>query len=139
MFGINTDVLGDVEIRESQIQGRGLFATRAFEPGEIVLRWDLSHTIPKEQVESLSDDERRYTHPLDEHRTLLVQSPERFVNHSCEANTEVREFCDVAIRKIGAGEEITGDYGVDGAAVSFKCQCGSRNCRKSIGLTSETL
>ena len=122
-----------IEIRDSQIQGRGVYAARAFNAGEIVLSWDLSHTIPSDQLTTLPEDERRYTHPLDEHRTLIVQAPERFVNHSCAPNTEVREFCDVAIRRIEVGEEITSDYGDEGAAVSFECKCGSDKCRKQIG------
>src|ERR1044071_4783878 len=113
--------VADVEIRESLIQGTGLYAKRAFNRGEIVLSWNLSHTIPNEQVAALPEEERRYTHPLDEHRTLIVQSPERFVNHSCDGNTEVRDLCDVAVRRIEVGEEITSDYGTVGAVVSFEC------------------
>lgn len=123
----------DVEIRHSQIHSHGLYAKRAFDQGEIVLRWDLSNTIPTEELSELTEEERRYTHPLDEHRTLIVQSPERFVNHSCEGNTEVRDFCDVAVRRIEIDEEITSDYGLVGAAVRFECKCGSVKCRKIIG------
>jgi len=128
----------NVEVRESQIQGRGLYAKRAFDSGEVVLRWDISHTIPNEQVTALPEQERRYTHPLGEDRTLIVQSPERFVNHSCDGNTEVRDFCDVAVRRIEVGEEITSDYGTDGAVVSFECQCGSEKCRRIIGPMSDS-
>jgi SET domain-containing protein len=122
-----------VEVRQSKIQGRGLYALRSFDPGEVLLRWDLSKTISREQLGSLSPDELRYTHPLDNERVLIVQPPERFVNHSCNNNTEVRDFCDVAVVPIKCGDEITSDYGSDGAAVSFQCQCGSANCRGVIG------
>ena len=125
--------IDDVEVRASGIQGRGLYALREFNAGEIVLRLDLSHTIPNEQVASLTEAERRYTHPLDEKRTLIVQPPERFVNHSCRNNTEVRDFCDVALRRIEVGEEITSYYGSDGSGVRFDCLCGSDNCRGRIG------
>jgi SET domain-containing protein len=125
--------IDDVEVRASGIQGRGLYALREFNAGEIVLRWDLSHTIPNEQVALLTEAERRYTHPLDDQWTLIVQPPERFVNHNCRNNTEVRDFCDVALRRIEAGEEITSDYGSDGSAVRFDCLCGSDNCRGQIG------
>jgi uncharacterized protein len=123
----------EVEVRQSGIQGRGLYALRAFEPGDVVLRWDTSYTVPSDNLLSFSEDERRYMHPLDEQRTMIVQPPERFVNHSCSNNTEVRDFCDVAIRRIEVGEEITSDYGSDGSGVSFKCKCGSENCRGMIG------
>ena len=122
-----------VEVRQSKIQGRGLYALRAFAPGEVLLRWDLSKTISREQLGSLSPDELRYTHRLDNGRVLIVQPPERYVNHSCNSNTEVRDFCDVAVVPIKCGDEITSDYGSDGASVSFECQCGSANCRGFIG------
>lgn len=119
----------DVEIRPSSIDGKGLFALRRFERGEVVLRWNLSHAIPNEEVASLTPEEQQYLHPLDEYRSLVVQRPERFVNHSCNNNTMVREFCDVAIRTIEPGEEITSDYSSDGSGTSFDCTCASKDCR----------
>ena len=119
----------DVEIRPSSIHGNGLFALRSFERGEVVLRWNLSLTIPNEEVASLTVEEQRYLHPLDQHRSVVVQRPERFVNHSCDNNTVVREFCDVAIRTIEPGQEITSDYSSDGSGASFNCSCGSKDCR----------
>jgi len=126
----------DVEVRESGIQGWGLYALREFSEGETVLNWDLSHVIQHDQLSSLSEDERRYTHPLNESRILIVQAPERYVNHSCGNNTEVRDFRDVAIRPIKVGEEITSNYGTVGAAVQFECLCGNANCRRIIGAES---
>ena len=111
----------------------GLYACRRFAPGEVVLRWDLSHTIANDELAVLSEMERRYTHPLDQHRMLVVQPPERFVNHSCNNNTVVRDFCDVAVRHIEAGEEITSDYSLDGSEYEFTCSCGELNCRGKVG------
>ena len=131
--------IADVEIRKSKIQGQGLYTRRIFETGEVVLRWDCSHTLTSEQFARLTEEERRYTHPIDSERTMIVQPPERFVNHSCDNNTEVRDFCDVAIRRIEIGEEITSDYGTDGSGVSFECLCGSVVCRQVIGQMSDKL
>jgi len=118
-----------VEVRQSQIHGFGLYTCRSYEAGDVVLRWDLSHTIDNDHLMALPEAERRYTHPLDEKRTLIVQPPERFVNHSCNNNTVVRNFCDVALRRIGVGEEITSDYSIDGSQYGFTCLCGAVNCR----------
>ena len=131
--------IAGVEIRKSKIQGQGLYALRVFEPGEVVLRWDCSHTLTSDQFAQVPEEERRYTHPLDNDQTLIVQPPERFVNHSCDNNTEVRNFCDVAIQRIEIGDEITSDYGSDGSGVSFECLCGSDVCRKVIGQMSDKL
>jgi SET domain-containing protein len=121
-----------VEIKPSQIEGQGLYALRSFAVGEIVLRWDISHLIANELLDSLSPQERKYVHRFDEHRILIVQPPERYVNHSCNNNTEVRNFCDVAIREIAVGEEITSDYGSDGSGSKFVCRCGAANCRGPV-------
>jgi SET domain-containing protein len=128
----NTAPEEDVEVRPSQIHGMGLFARRVFEPGEIVLRWDLSRLIAKEDFALLSPAEQHYTHPFDEERLILVQPPERFVNHSCNNNTEVRNFCDVAMRRISPGDEITSSYWSDGSGSRFVCSCGSENCSRKI-------
>lgn len=122
----------DTEVRQSPIHGMGLFALRTFEPGEVILRWDLSRLIPKDEFPLLSSAEQHYTHPFDEDKLILVQPPERFVNHSCNNNTEVRNFSDVAIRRISPGEEITSSYASDGSGSKFVCSCGSENCRRKV-------
>lgn len=123
----------DVEIRRSGIDGRGVFALRRFKAGEVVLRWDVSCRVPKERALDLPDSERIYLHPYDEDSFVLVQPPERYVNHSCDNNTVARDFCDVAVRDIQAGQEVTSDNETDGAGLKFECRCGSGNCRGSIG------
>lgn len=57
-----------------------------------------------------------------------------YVNHSCEANSGIRgEITVVAMRDIQKGEEITQDYGLlDNDDYSFKCTCGSSNCRETV-------
>lgn len=122
-----------VEVRQSGIHGRGLYALREFATGEVVLRWDTSQLISREEQSQLPEEERKYTHPFDDTRMMIVQAPERFVNHSCDNNTVVRDFCDVAVKPIAVGNEITSDYGSDGSGVSFHCLCGSQNCRGIVG------
>jgi len=121
-----------VEVPPSRIHGRGLYALRDFTPGEAVLRWDVSHKISNDALKLLSEDERRYVHPFDD-ASIIVQPPERFVNHSCDNNTVVVNFHDVAIMPIKVNDEITSDYGSDGSGVSFTCSCGSMNCRRTVG------
>jgi SET domain-containing protein len=128
----DTRIVQELEARPSSIHGSGLFALRVFEAGEIVLRWDVSHLISNEQLSSLTEHERKYTHPFDEKTTILMQAPACLVNHCCDNNTVVRDFCDVAIRRIEAGEEITSDYSSDGSGSGFDCSCGSKNCRGAV-------
>lgn len=124
----------NLEIRKSVIHGSGVYALRSFGKGEVVLRWDTSQRVPKESGVKNRGPDAAYLHPFDADSQFVVQSPERYVNHSCNNNTEVIDFTDVAIRDISAGEEITSNYETDGAGLSFQCGCGSPNCRGTIGV-----
>lgn len=61
-----------------------------------------------------------------------MQSPEKYVNHSCDPNTEIKNRRDMAMRDIKKGEEITSDYTGQGSSTSFICKCGSEKCRGFI-------
>jgi SET domain-containing protein len=126
------DSSNDVTVQPSGIHGTGLFAKRAFKTGEIVLQWKLDVTIAAAELAALPSEEHKYVHPLDEKTYVILQPPERFVNHSCDNNTVARNFADVAIRDIRIGEEITSNYSVDGASQSFACSCRAHNCRGTI-------
>lgn len=122
----------DVVVKKSGIDGKGVFACRDFRKGEVVVKWDVSRELTLEEVEALPEAERKYVEHF-KGKHILMQGPARFVNHSCNANTLAKDFCDVAIRDIKKGEEITTDYSktMEKNAV-MKCQCGSKNCRKVI-------
>ena len=60
----------------------------------------------------------------DKNNYFLMKLPEKYVNRSCNANTKSKNLCDVAIRDIKKGEEITSSYKNN----SFKCKCGDKNC-----------
>lgn len=68
------------------------------------------------------------TYP-DGYKILWMQPPERYMNHSCEANTRVVGQSDVASRDILPGEEITPDY-MDIETENLSCNCGSIKCRE---------
>lgn len=123
----------DIEVRLSKTHGFGVFALRDFKPGEVVIAWNTSVRLSHEQAEYVADAEKVYLHPYDAHSYVLVQPPERYVNHSCAHNTEVIDFCDIAVRQISIGEEILSNYETDGAGLSFMCNCGSLHCRGAIG------
>lgn len=122
----------EVEVRPSPIHGRGLFALRPFRAGDTVLRWNLSCILSGAEAAALPASKRVYTHPFEGGRVILIQPPERYVNHSCDSNTFVRDFSDVALRDIAAGEEITSDYSSDGSGSKFACTCGAANCRGAL-------
>ena len=63
---------------------------------------------------------------------VLIDEPARFVNHSCDSNTKAKDGCDVAVRDIKKGEEITADYVLEKVPVGFECRCGSEKCKGRI-------
>ena len=48
----------NVIVKSSLISGKGLFATRNFKKGEIVIHWDTSNLISKEDFDKKSDKEK---------------------------------------------------------------------------------
>ena len=123
----------DVVVRKSRIQGKGLFAARDFKKGEIVLRWNVAHILTVAEVATLPLSEQKYVSVFENGKFILFQPPERYVNHSCEPNTIVKERYDIALRDIRSGEEITTDYTESAVLPSpMRCRCGSKKCKKLI-------
>ena len=122
----------NVVVKNSNIDGNGVFANRDFLKGEVVIKWDVSHKLTKDEVDKLPKKEKIYIAFLDG-EYILMQSPARYVNHSCNANTYSNNFCDIAKRDIKKGEEITGDYSENEIpGFSMKCNCKAKNCRRII-------
>ena len=130
-FSINMSI--DLIIQESGIKGKGVFANRDFKRGEIVNRWDTHHILTEAQIQELPEDQIKYISYIGNGRYILLQEPEKYINHSCNPNTFVRDQAEVALRGIVTGEEITCDYSLEGVnRWEFVCNCKSANCRETI-------
>lgn len=122
----------DVIIRKSRIHGMGVFAARDFKKDEVILRWDTSESLTKNEVDRLPENERRYI-AHSNGKYIMMQSPAKYVNHSCGSNTYTENFCDVAKIDITKGEEITTDYSEDASSgLKMKCNCNSKNCKRIV-------
>jgi SET domain-containing protein len=123
----------NVIIKNSKIQGKGVFANRDFKKGEVVIKWNTETILTDEEVKNLPKNEKRYVSPF-QGKHLLQQPPARFVNHSCDPNTKVvDDSSDVAIKDIKKGEEITSDYSIFSSPDEImKCNCGSKKCKNII-------
>jgi hypothetical protein len=116
----------------------GVFASRDFAAGETVLIIDDSRVVDEDHpLHPERGESKHHCDYLAGGRVVLMQSPERHINSSCDPNTYVQTIDDlrhvVARRPIPAGEEITYDYIVNchGGAV-WECDCGSPRCRGTI-------
>lgn len=132
------------ERRGNAISGFGIYATRRIQAGEVVFRGEesahrlvtrawIGQTWPERQREIFS----RYALPVNGNMAVLwSQDPAEWApqNHSCEPNTAYVGLNVVALREIGAGEELTIDYGLlcDEGMMPFRCGCGTGACRGEI-------
>ena len=101
----------DILIKKSKIGqfNKGVFANRNFKKGEIVIKYNLK-ALTNEEYRNLLEKEKPFTHKIFG-KMYLYSSPEKYVNHSSNPNTiqDLKEKCDIALRDIKKGEEITTD------------------------------
>ncbi|MDO8503344.1 MAG: SET domain-containing protein-lysine N-methyltransferase [bacterium] len=124
----------NVEVRKSSIQGKGVYASKNFKKGEVLLEIDDSHTVT--DYDSLTKQQHEFDCDyLSNGKIILMQEPEKYINHSCDPSTYVKTINGVrkvvAMHDIKIGDEITFDYAINGDNEgTFECKCGSPNCRK---------
>jgi uncharacterized protein len=128
----------EVMVAESKIHGLGVFATRDFAAGEIILPIDDSRVVDDAHPLRTDSGEQSYhCDYLAGGKLVLMSSPERHINSCCDPNTYVKTINGIrhvtARRAISSGEEITYDYIIDcHGGVVWQCSCGSSRCRGTI-------
>jgi len=126
-------------VRDSAIQGRGLFAAEPIKTGEIVCikgghvfdRITLSEVQHRLGPAEIQIADGLFIGPLREEER---EGSMIFSNHSCAPNIGVKgQVVFVAMREIAAGEELTHDWAMtDDDEYSMDCNCGAASCRKVI-------
>ena len=124
-----------VEVRESRIHGKGVFAVQGFDPGETILGIDDSRVV--DEAHPLDASKGEFEHHCDwlGDRQVLMREPERYINHSCEPSACIVTVDDVrrviAYRRIHPGGEVTYDYLIDAyGGDEWECSCGEATCRR---------
>jgi len=125
----------DVSVKKSKIHGKGVFANKDFKKGEKILAIDDTHVV--DDLFKLTEYQKTYQCDWLKTKTVLMQAPERYINHSCNPNSYVKTVDAIrtlfAMRDIKRGEEITYDYAINGYYKSaMPCKCGAKNCRKIL-------
>lgn len=126
-----------VEVRDSAIDKKGMYAKERIRKGEIVYIKG-GHILVKEELYSstvinsylpISDDYFIGAISCDEENDVKLYN-----NHSCDPNCGMHgEITFIAMRDIEVGEELTIDYAfIDNEDYSFECNCGSPLCRHII-------
>ncbi len=119
------------ELRKTTGKGEGIFATKFFKTGQIVMVGEIEKKLDKNHSHASQVGENEYVF----HAGFITK-----VNHSCNPDCGIRlngtgahDF--VAMRDININEEITFDYAMRNYGVDYfpkHCQCGSENCRGKI-------
>jgi uncharacterized protein len=119
------------DLRVSEEKGEGVFATKSFMHGEIVMVGMIEKTQVKNHSHASQVGENEYVF----HAGLISK-----VNHSCDPNCGIRinengahDF--IAMREISINEEISFDYAMRNYGVDYfpkQCVCGSEICRGRI-------
>ncbi len=121
----------DIIVKRSKIHGLGIFAARDFKKGEVGIRWKTYKQISKENIDKLPEEEKHNISYID--GKYILVPPEGRINHSCDPNVYLANFCYIAKRDIKKGEEITTDYRKESEpSFEMKCNCGSKICRGII-------
>lgn len=138
------------EVRESEIQGLGAFATRRIPKGRRIIEYT------GERITQAQADERYDDVAMSRHHTFLFTldddtvvdgavdgNESRFINHSCDPNCQAfiegdRIFI-YSKRAIEPEEELSYDYGYErGEDMTeedeqrYVCRCGAKTCRGTI-------
>lgn len=129
--------MAKIIVKESPINGLGAFSLGIISKGEVVLAIDDSRIVTPKFPLSISKGEFEYHCDYFADRVVLMQYPERHINHSCDPNTFVRTINGTryvfALKPITAIEEVTYDYCINGFGDTlWECNCGSPRCRKTI-------
>ena len=118
-------------MHDSPIHGRGVFAARRIEAGEIIIA-GCREVLTDQAVNALPPEETVFLSVIGGQH-ILMKPPARFVNHSCNPTARGTDRHDIAIRVIEAGEEVTVDYMAEQVpGPRLECNCKAPNCRRSI-------
>lgn len=132
----------DIEIKDSPIQGKGLFAKLPIKKGQRI--WISKGEEPVEEKIYTKEEFKEFQKWCIEHEkewdsvampdgtikaavSDRANHPENYGNHSCEPNLDKDH---VALRDIDAGEELTIDYSqFSDKDWSMECNCGAKSCK----------
>ena len=139
-----------IERRDSNIHGRGVFATLRIKAGKRVVEYKGERITWEEADERYPDDpdEPAHTFLFSVDEELVIDANRkgniaRWINHSCDPNCEAVVADDKvyieAIRDIDPGEELVYEYNITfeerhtkSLKLRYRCICGTEVCRGTL-------
>lgn len=134
-------VVYKMEIRDSGIHGRGVFAAQSIPANRKVIEYT-GERISARQADKRGHGHCTYYFSLDRYWVLdgaVGGSGAEFINHSCGPNLISRimkgHILYMSLRRIRKGEELTVDYHFSKNDETTECHCRAKNCRRTINLS----
>ena len=144
------DQFAPIQVRNSRVHGKGVFAKRDIRKGERVVEYlgdRISHDEADRRYEDHDvNDNHTFLFTIDRHLVIdggVGGNAARYINHHCDGNCESviekrRVFVE-AVRNIKKGEELGYDYAIPhdkddppNVLEIYACRCGSSKCRGSM-------
>jgi hypothetical protein len=133
--------LAPVQFKDSPIEGRGVFARRAFQPGDVITPYaPRQRRLPADDPEATAAADGKLTLLSERHWVIVPDTsvPGGWLcNHSCEPNAAI--YSDGAgriqcLRPIAPAQEVTIFYGwvTHNEPTRDPCRCGASSCRRFI-------
>ena len=127
------------KIKKSNIDKRGLYATKDISEGKKIIEYVGKVITQKEAERNPKFDNGKDIYLFDLNKKYCLDgdfnwNTARLINHSCDPNCEVEgkglEIWVTSIKFIKKGEELSYDYGFgfDQDYKQFPCKCGSKKC-----------
>ena len=139
-----------IEVRNSPVHGRGVFAVAHIPKGTRILEYlgdRVSHAAADARYEDHDENDNHTFLFIVDKKTVIDAgvggNDARFINHSCDPNCEAviekrRIYID-ALRTIQPGEELAYDYAYERMSDHteedeklYVCHCGAEGCRGTI-------
>ena len=134
-----------IEVRESSVHGRGVYAAQFISQGTRIIEY----TGERVSWEAAPDDDKdphTFNFGLENGEVINPEiggNDARWINHSCDPNCEAIEEDDrifiYAMRNVQAGEELFYDYAMEidepltkASKKKFACYCGASTCRGTM-------
>ncbi|MBP0020647.1 MAG: SET domain-containing protein [Cyanobacteria bacterium SBLK] len=124
---IKTDF--DVLVKDTH-KGRGVFATRNFQKGEVIVVGKPVKVAP---------ERTRHSVQMKMNLHVEIDAPAKLINHSCNPNTGIKNnsfgaYDFIALVDIAEGEELSWDYETtEYISISVpQCSCNAPNCRGGL-------
>jgi uncharacterized protein len=129
-----------MEIRESSIHRRGVYALERIPAGRKVIEYT-GERISRRETNRRGQGNVTYLFTLDNYWTIdgaVGGSGAEIINHSCDPNLYTwilrGHILYMSKRVIRPGEELTVDYLFSDKIERVRCRCGSRVCRGTINI-----